>query len=154
LNQPGLNHEGLKHEGHEGSPRNPVLPGFALNVGRIVLLRLLRAYKWAISPMFPPACRFVPTCSEYAMEAVERHGALRGGLRALWRLLRCHPLARGGYDPVPRGLKPDISVGLDGAAGSRALSRQDQTREDRARQDQKPHFSQRTREMGHPVVGR
>lgn len=66
---------------------------------RAVLL-LLRAYKWAISPMFPPACRYVPTCSEYAMEAVERYGAMRGGLMATWRLLRCHPLAKGGYDPV------------------------------------------------------
>ncbi len=67
---------------------------------KLVTLRLLRAYKWAISPMFPPACRFVPTCSEYAMEAVERYGALRGGLMALVRLLRCHPFARGGYDPI------------------------------------------------------
>ncbi len=66
---------------------------------RAVLL-LLRAYKWAISPMFPPACRYVPTCSEYAMEAVERYGAIRGGLMATWRLLRCHPFAKGGYDPV------------------------------------------------------
>jgi uncharacterized protein len=69
---------------------------------KLVTLRLLRAYKWAISPMFPPACRYVPSCSEYAMEAVERHGALRGGLMALVRLLRCHPFARGGYDPVIR----------------------------------------------------
>ncbi len=67
---------------------------------KLVALRLLRAYKWAISPMFPPACRYVPTCSDYAMEAVERYGALRGGLMALLRLLRCHPFAHGGYDPV------------------------------------------------------
>ena len=65
-----------------------------------VTLLLLRAYKWAVSPMFPPACRYVPTCSEYAMEAVERYGALRGILMALLRLLRCHPFAKGGYDPV------------------------------------------------------
>ena len=63
-------------------------------------LSLLRAYKWAISPLFPPACRFVPTCSEYAMEAVERYGAVRGGLMAAARLLRCHPFTKGGYDPV------------------------------------------------------
>lgn len=52
--------------------------------------------------MFPPACRYVPTCSEYAMEAVERYGALRGSFMALVRLLRCHPFAKGGYDPVCR----------------------------------------------------
>jgi putative membrane protein insertion efficiency factor len=66
---------------------------------RVVVL-MLRGYKWAISPLFPPACRFVPTCSEYAMEAVERYGAWRGAGMAAGRLLRCHPLARGGYDPV------------------------------------------------------
>src|SRR5208282_6338789 len=69
-------------------------------IAKFVVLQLLRGYKWAISPMFPPACRFVPTCSEYAMEAVERYGALRGGVKAFVRLLRCHPLAGGGYDPV------------------------------------------------------
>ena len=68
---------------------------------KLVTMHLLRAYKWAISPLFPPACRYVPTCSEYAMEAVERYGALRGGLMAIARLLRCHPFAHGGYDPVP-----------------------------------------------------
>jgi uncharacterized protein len=67
---------------------------------KFVVLYMLRAYKWAISPLFPPACRYVPTCSEYAMEAIERCGALRGGFMALVRLLRCHPFTRGGYDPV------------------------------------------------------
>ena len=66
------------------------------------LLILLRGYKWAVSPMFPPACRYVPTCSEYAMEAVERFGALRGGWMAVGRVLRCHPFVRGGFDPVVR----------------------------------------------------
>jgi putative membrane protein insertion efficiency factor len=64
------------------------------------LLQALRAYKWVVSPLLPPACRYVPTCSEYAMEAVERYGALRGGFKALGRLLRCHPFVKGGYDPV------------------------------------------------------
>jgi putative membrane protein insertion efficiency factor len=73
---------------------------FMRQIGKLVVLGLLRGYKFAISPMVPPACRFVPTCSEYAMEAVERYGAVRGGLMALGRVLRCHPLARGGYDPV------------------------------------------------------
>ena len=67
---------------------------------RDLLLYLLRSYKWAISPMFLPACRYVPSCSEYAMEAVERYGALRGIAMAAWRVLRCHPFAKGGYDPV------------------------------------------------------
>ena len=63
---------------------------------------VLRGYKRFVSPMLPPACRFVPTCSEFAQEAVERYGVIRGGALATWRLLRCHPLARGGYDPVPQ----------------------------------------------------
>lgn len=71
-------------------------------LAKLVTLQLLRAYKWAISPLFPPSCRYVPTCSEYAMEAVERFGVLRGGFMAMARLLRCHPLAGGGYDPVVR----------------------------------------------------
>ena len=67
------------------------------------LLRfLLRGYQRWISPVLPPACRYVPSCSHYALEAVELHGALRGSLLAAWRVLRCHPLVRGGYDPVPR----------------------------------------------------
>ncbi len=68
---------------------------------RTVLKTVLRGYKRWVSPMFPPACRYVPTCSEYAMEAVERYGVLRGGVMAAWRLLRCNPLARGGLDLVP-----------------------------------------------------
>ncbi len=69
---------------------------------KFVMLQLLRAYKRAISPMLPAACRYVPTCSEYAMEAVERYGALRGGWMAFVRILRCHPFAGSGYDPVVR----------------------------------------------------
>jgi len=63
-------------------------------------LWLLQVYKRWVSPAFPPACRYVPTCSEYAMEAVERYGALRGGVMAAWRVLRCHPFVKGGLDPV------------------------------------------------------
>jgi uncharacterized protein len=66
------------------------------------LQAMLSAYKRWISPALPTACRFVPTCSEYAMEAVERHGALRGSMLAGWRLLRCHPFCPGGHDPVPQ----------------------------------------------------
>jgi uncharacterized protein len=68
---------------------------------QLVAIALLRAYKFAISPVFPPSCRYVPTCSEYAIEAVERHGVLRGSALAFWRLLRCHPFVKGGFDPVP-----------------------------------------------------
>lgn len=62
---------------------------------------VLRMYRRFVSPMLPHSCRFVPTCSEYAMEAVERYGVLRGSMLAGGRLLRCHPFARAGYDPVP-----------------------------------------------------
>ena len=70
------------------------------NFPKLLALRVLRAYKWAISPLFLRACRYVPSCSEYAMEAVERFGVVRGGMMAGARLLRCHPFVRGGYDPV------------------------------------------------------
>jgi putative membrane protein insertion efficiency factor len=69
---------------------------------KLVVLQLLRLYKGAVSPLLLPACRYVPSCSEYAMEAVERYGVLRGGGMALKRLLRCHPFVRGGYDPVAK----------------------------------------------------
>lgn len=68
---------------------------------RRVLLSALRFYKARISPALPPACRYAPSCSEYAIEAVERHGAWRGSVMAIRRVLSCNPFARGGYDPVP-----------------------------------------------------
>lgn len=68
-----------------------------------VLLRLIRFYQRALSPFTPASCRFVPTCSAYAAEAVDRHGPLRGSWLALRRLFRCHPFGGRGYDPVPPG---------------------------------------------------
>jgi uncharacterized protein len=64
-------------------------------------LGLIRLYQRAISPLLPPACRFVPTCSVYAFEAIERHGVGPGSWLAVRRLARCHPFCAGGYDPVP-----------------------------------------------------
>lgn len=68
---------------------------------RTIAVGLLRGYKRFVSPLLPPACRFHPSCSVYAAEAIERHGALRGGLLAVRRLSRCHPWNEGGFDPVP-----------------------------------------------------
>jgi putative membrane protein insertion efficiency factor len=62
---------------------------------------LIRAYQLAISPLLGARCRFYPSCSQYALEAVESHGSLRGGWLAIRRLARCHPFRPGGYDPVP-----------------------------------------------------
>lgn len=66
-----------------------------------LVLAALRLYQRSLSPALPPACRFTPTCSEYAYDAISRHGVVRGSWLAGRRLLRCHPLHRGGHDPVP-----------------------------------------------------
>lgn len=72
-----------------------------------LFLSIIRFYRKHISPHLPAMCRYYPTCSCYAIEAIETHGAFRGFLLALWRVLRCNPLSKGGYDPVPpkRGKK-------------------------------------------------
>jgi putative membrane protein insertion efficiency factor len=67
---------------------------------KFLLVELLRFYKAAVSPWLPAACRFTPTCSQYAVEAIQKHGALHGTLLATWRVCRCQPFARGGFDPV------------------------------------------------------
>ncbi|MCI7330733.1 MAG: membrane protein insertion efficiency factor YidD [Selenomonadaceae bacterium] len=66
-----------------------------------LLLLLIRFYRTWLSPLKPPSCRYIPTCSEYALIAITRYGARRGGWLALKRILRCHPFHKGGYDPVP-----------------------------------------------------
>ena len=68
---------------------------------RTLLIGLIRFYQWLLSPLLGPRCRYHPTCSAYAVEAIERHGALRGTALAARRLARCHPLRDGGFDPVP-----------------------------------------------------
>jgi len=67
----------------------------------VALSAAVRTYKLLVSPLLPPACRFLPTCSEYAAEAIESHGVWRGIILALRRLARCHPWGGSGYDPVP-----------------------------------------------------
>lgn len=62
---------------------------------------LVKLYQWCISPLTPPSCRFTPTCSQYAVEALQKYGPLKGGYLALRRILRCHPGGGSGYDPVP-----------------------------------------------------
>ncbi|HEX3157461.1 MAG TPA: membrane protein insertion efficiency factor YidD [Gemmatimonadaceae bacterium] len=79
-----------------GSPRRLI----AL-VPRTLLVFGVRGYQVLLSPLLPAACRYTPSCSQYAIEALERHGAVRGGWLAVKRILRCHPFRPGGYDPVP-----------------------------------------------------
>ncbi|ASK27041.1 membrane protein insertion efficiency factor YidD [Neisseria chenwenguii] len=66
-----------------------------------LLLALIKFYQYAVSPLIPPRCRFTPTCSQYALEAVRKYGALKGGWLAFKRICRCHPLGGCGHDPVP-----------------------------------------------------
>ena len=65
-----------------------------------IALGLIRVYQYLISPLFPPSCRFTPTCSRYAIEAIERYGFVKGVFLAIKRIARCHPFTRGGYDPL------------------------------------------------------
>ncbi len=66
------------------------------------LIWLIKFYRKYISPKTPPSCKFTPTCSQYGLEAIERFGAFKGGFMTLWRILRCNPFSKGGYDPVPQ----------------------------------------------------
>lgn len=80
--------------------------GLAFNPLLLILVGLVRAYRWGVSPFIIPSCRFAPSCSEYALEALIRFGALRGGYLAVRRILRCHPWGGTGYDPVPESPPP------------------------------------------------
>ncbi|MBN1865397.1 MAG: membrane protein insertion efficiency factor YidD [Victivallales bacterium] len=73
-------------------------------------IKIVRLYKRLVSPWLPPACRFVPTCSEYAERAFETHGFLGGTRLTVWRLLRCQPFCKGGFDPVPKPKNYETSV--------------------------------------------
>lgn len=77
----------------------------ASHLPRCLLQALVHAYRFAISPMFPRSCRFEPSCSEYALEALERHGALFGSWLVAKRIGRCNPFVSGGFDPVPEGTR-------------------------------------------------
>lgn len=68
---------------------------------RGIFIQLVKIYQRYISPMFSPSCRYQPTCSTYMIQALERHGTIKGGIMGISRILRCHPLVKGGYDPVP-----------------------------------------------------
>ena len=65
-----------------------------------ILISLIKFYKAYISPLTPPKCKYIPNCSQYALDAIEKYGAIKGGCMALFRILRCNPFSKGGYDPV------------------------------------------------------
>jgi putative membrane protein insertion efficiency factor len=75
--------------------------GVINKVVQAVILALIRTYRFALAPLMPMSCRFEPSCSAYALEAVSKHGPWRGSALAAWRILRCNPFNAGGYDPVP-----------------------------------------------------
>ncbi|MDH4317391.1 MAG: membrane protein insertion efficiency factor YidD [Desulfobulbaceae bacterium] len=85
--------------GREGSRQNFSQTEKPGAVARLCLI-LIEGYRYLISPLYPPTCRYIPTCSQYAADAITKYGFFRGLFLAVLRLLRCHPFSRGGYDPV------------------------------------------------------
>jgi putative membrane protein insertion efficiency factor len=69
-------------------------------IPKYLAIYLIRLYRYCISPLFPPSCRHYPACSEYAMEAIKKHGIIKGGFMSFVRILKCNPFFKGGYDPV------------------------------------------------------
>jgi len=90
-----------RDESGSPTPRRPDAPTRPAGPAAGAAMALIRGYKTFLSPLLPPSCRFVPSCSEYGHEAIAKYGIIRGGRLAVWRILRCNPFGRGGYDPVP-----------------------------------------------------
>jgi putative membrane protein insertion efficiency factor len=99
--------------GHPADSQMSTSAATALNPAQRLLTATIRGYQLAFSPFFAGSCRYLPSCSAYALEAVERHGTLRGGWLALRRLARCHPLGGHGLDPVPDFAPADKPAGTD-----------------------------------------
>lgn len=102
-NLPKMNLSNLDdHHIHDGQLRLRDLPFKIVNIPRLILLSLIRLYQLTVSKALPGnTCRFYPTCSHYGYQAIYKYGALKGGLMAAWRVLRCNPFNPGGFDPVP-----------------------------------------------------
>ena len=82
-----------------------------MRLGQAIVIALVRVYQYTISPVLAPCCRFHPTCSAYAAEALARHGVIRGGVLMLARIARCHPWGGAGYDPVPESALRSVRPG-------------------------------------------
>jgi putative membrane protein insertion efficiency factor len=95
------------------------------------LRALVQAYRWTISPLLGPSCRYYPTCSAYALDALDEHGAMRGAWLATKRICRCHPWHDGGYDPVPR--RPDLAGARHAGAADSSSASAGARSDDRAR---------------------
>ena len=67
---------------------------------KYLLMYLIKIYQRILSPLFPPSCRFIPTCSEYSYQALKKYGVIKGSVLSIWRILRCNPFNKGGYDPL------------------------------------------------------
>lgn len=91
----------MKNENDEKKSVWHKIGHFIVSIPKYIVLGLIHFYRGAISPALPPSCRYVPTCSEYAIIAIQRYGALKGTFMAIKRIGRCHPFHEGGYDPVP-----------------------------------------------------